>query len=505
MFFRFLSSFLLLFFTSSLSAERIVIYHTSDIHGWYTARRVSGPGGPRMMGGYAALSSLVEKETLPFLLLDSGDLYQGTPEGNFSKGMASIELMNLLGYTAGALGNHEYDYGEENVRRLAAAARFPFLAANIRVRSTDLLPDYAKPYLIVTVGRRKIGILGLANSTTPSQTLSSNVQGLVFQDELAAAARLVPEIRRQGVEAVVILVHGGISDSLSIRRLKVSADQDPGLPPGTLAIARAVPGIDVILGGHYHTGFEEGFRDPVSGTLIVESYQTLLAASRVELDFDEGTGRLESAGSRLIDLNVEETGEDPAVSRLLTRYTAEVEEVMGKVIGQAAENLDQPALATWINDVMREASGADIALQNPGGIRTEMHKGELTIGDIYRIMPFDNTVVTVELTGSEIVRLLKTTPMYVSGIEAKWPVDRNGKVVGVEVRSNGEEIPPNRIFRVATNNYLASGASEILTAGAHKTDTGQVIRDLMIEAVRKISPVRPSADRITRLPDQKRH
>jgi len=123
-----------------------VIYHTSDIHGWYASRRISESGGTsRQVGGYAALSALVKKEAHPHILLDSGDLYQGTPEGNFSKGMASIDLMNLLGYRALAMGNHEYDYGEENVRTLAGAARFPFLGANVRVKETGLLPDYTRP------------------------------------------------------------------------------------------------------------------------------------------------------------------------------------------------------------------------------------------------------------------------------------------------------------------------------------------------------------------------
>jgi 5'-nucleotidase/UDP-sugar diphosphatase len=499
---------ILLLLVAGLLAQTVVIYHTSDIHGWYGSRRVTEPGGgvARLIGGYAALSALVKKEERPYVLLDSGDLYQGTPEGNFSKGMASIELMNQLGYRALALGNHEYDYGEENVRRLAGEARFPFLAANIRVTRTGLAPDYVRPYEIVEVGGRRLGILGLANSTTPTQTLRANVEGLEFQAEEPTAARLVGEIRKHGVDALILLVHGGISDSLSVKRVKVSADQSAGLPPDTLAIARAVPGIDVILGGHYHTGLEEGFRDPVSGTLIVESYHTLACASRVQLEFDRETGRLKSASSRLVDLDVSQTGEDPEVLRLLRPYEARVEQVMGQRIGESAEDLDQPALGAFINEVMRAAGAADVALQNPGGIRTEVRKGPVTMADVYRVMPFDNTVVTVELTGAQIIQLLRRTPMYASGIQVEWQADRDGNVTGVEVKMNGEPLDPTRTFRVATNNYLAFGASDILTGGANKKDTGLVIRDLMVKEIQKSSPLqRPAAASVTRLPRPARH
>jgi len=180
---------------------------------------------------------------------------------------------------------------------------------------------------------------------------------------------------------------------------------------------------------------------------------------------------------------------------------------MGQKVGEAASDFDQPALGTFINEVMRKASGADIAVQNPGGIRTEMHKGVLTVADVYRVMPFDNTLVTVEVTGRQIVQLLRWTPMYVSGVQVHWQTDTDGNVTGVEVEmGGGKPLDQTRTFRVATNNYLAFGASDILTGGGNKKDTGLVIRDLMIEELQNSSPVqRPAPDLITRLPNSKRH
>jgi 2',3'-cyclic-nucleotide 2'-phosphodiesterase (5'-nucleotidase family) len=250
---------------------------------------------------------------------------------------------------------------------------------------------------------------------------------------------------------------------------------------------------------------DEGYVDPVSGTLIVGSFHTLLASSRVELNFDPETGRLKSKSSRLVDLDVAQTGEDPEVLKLLRPYQERVQKVMGQKIGELADDFDEPTLGAFINEVMQAAAGADVAVQNAGGIRTELRKGPVTMADAYRVMPFDNTLVTVELTGSQIVELLRQTPLYVSGVQARW-LTREANLREVEVEMNGRPLDPGRIFKVATNNYLAFGASDILTAGAKKTDTGLGIRDLMIKEIESRSPIqRPTAESITRLPSSSRH
>ena len=140
----------ILFSSTTLCAEIISVYNTTDVHGWYFSRpaRWNKADPKREIGGFSALSALLKKEKNPYILLDSGDMFQGTPEGNFTKGNASIALMNYLGYSAVTIGNHEYDYSEKNVKYLVKKAKFPFLGANVYYKKDGKSAEYLKPYTI---------------------------------------------------------------------------------------------------------------------------------------------------------------------------------------------------------------------------------------------------------------------------------------------------------------------------------------------------------------------
>jgi 2',3'-cyclic-nucleotide 2'-phosphodiesterase (5'-nucleotidase family) len=150
---------LLLCLTGRAAALTVAVYHTSDAHGWYSARpaRWDNANPDRMIGGFAALAAHLKKETTPYILLDSGDMWQGTPEGILTKGLASAALMSQLGYAAAAPGNHDYDYGEGPLKALIAAANFPFLAANVYEKKTGARAPYFKPYTQLEVAGKKIG------------------------------------------------------------------------------------------------------------------------------------------------------------------------------------------------------------------------------------------------------------------------------------------------------------------------------------------------------------
>src|SRR3990167_9214580 len=142
-------------------AASVAVYHTSDLHGWYSARPAlwDKENQAREIGGFAALASLLKKETTPYLLLDSGDMFQGTPEGILTKGMASMVLMNQLGYAAAIPGNHDYDYGEANLKLLISSAAFPVLGANIYLKEGGAPAAYLKPYALLQKGGKKIAVL----------------------------------------------------------------------------------------------------------------------------------------------------------------------------------------------------------------------------------------------------------------------------------------------------------------------------------------------------------
>ena len=151
----------------------ISVYHTSDVHGWYSSRSAKWDkeNSTRAIGGFPALSALVKKEKNPWLLLDSGDMFQGTPEGNFTKGMATVALMNRLGYSAALVGNHDYDYGEESLKAMVSSASFAMLGANVYRKEDGKSASYLRPYTIVERAGKKIAVLGLAGKHTATSTL----------------------------------------------------------------------------------------------------------------------------------------------------------------------------------------------------------------------------------------------------------------------------------------------------------------------------------------------
>ncbi|MDO8804176.1 MAG: bifunctional UDP-sugar hydrolase/5'-nucleotidase [Elusimicrobiota bacterium] len=505
---------LLAFSGLNAGAASVAVYHTSDAHGWYSARPAEwdNENSTRIIGGFAALSALLKKETTPYLLLDSGDMFQGTPEGILTKGMASATLMNQLGYAAAVPGNHEFDYGEPVLTALISSAAFPVLGANVYVRAGGGRAAYLKPYVILEKNGKKIAVLGLAGRHTATSTLPSNVKHLDFRDEAAEAAKWLPEIKIQKPDAVIVLTHIALSEELSLKRVDVSTWTFDPPPPGTLAVARAARGIDLVLGGHNHTALLKGYHDPISGAWLGESGYGLSYVTRAELDFDDATGRLAGIKMAVIPLWTDTTGEDPSVLKTIAVFNAAAEREMGRVIGRAAADLGfapdglDSGIGNWLCDATRKASGADMAFQNTKGIRAEIKKGAVKIRDLYQVMPFDNTIVTMRLTGAQLRRLMADNLqggafMQVSGLEVEFTAGPGGSPAEIRLKRGGREIAPQEEFFVATNNYLAFGGNggDVFAGGRDIKDTLLTVRDAMARDLAAGPVTAPVSGRIKRL------
>lgn len=508
------ASFLLLVLAAlPAGAATVAVYHTSDVHGWYSARPAlwDKENAAREIGGFAALSSLLKKETTPYLLLDSGDMFQGTPEGILTKGMASVVLMNQLGYAAAIPGNHDFDYGEPNLKLLISSAAFPVLGANIYLKEGGAPAAYLKPYVLLEKGGKKIAVLGLAGKHTATNTLPSNVKHLDFRDETAEAAKWLPLIEKEKPDAVILLIHLGLSETIALQRIDVSTwTFEPSA--GTLPIARGVRGIDLLLGGHNHTALLKGYRDPVSGVLLGESGYGLSYVTRAELNFDDVTGELKGASAAIVPLWADVAGEDPALLKTIAGFNSDVEREMGRKVGSAAATLGfspdglDSGLGNWFCDITREAAGTDLAFHNTKALRAELRKGEVRLRDIYQTMPFDNTVVTMRLNGEQLKRLLNDnfrfgrSFMQVSGLEVEYKQDKDGGAEKIILKRGGLELAPGKEFTVATNSYLAFGGNggDVFSEGKEIKDTMLPVRDLMIKAfgAGPVSP--PAAGRIKR-------
>ena len=522
-------------------ADTVVLYHTSDVHGGYSVHQAKRNGEQQPRGGFAALSALIQKETNPDLLIDSGDTFQGTPEGNFSKGNATVELMNRLGYSAMVPGNHDFDYGMPVLEKMARHFNFPVLAANVYEKTTKKNPSFMHPYIVRVAGGHKIAILGLAGTHTATSTLPANVKDYYFGDEPKEARKWVKKImRKEKPDAIIILAHIGLGGPLGGKRIDVKADKI--LPEmeqyGTLAVARAVKGYPVVIfGGHNHTAIFNSYKDETSGVLLAESGSSLYNATRVTLDFDEKTGKLANTSGKLVELWISETGSDDSILPVIEKYKNEADAVMNQKISytnvELNRNFREGALDSlagdWFSDAMRRQAPADIGVQNSGGVRTNIAAGDITNRDIYQIMPFDNTLVVTQLSGQQVFDMVNdsihlkggnpVTTLQFSGLKAEWKITGEGENAKTEVakvdlcnKTCDDENPVwtpvdfTKTYDVATNNYLVTGGNggKVIGAGKIVRDNQVLLRDILIKDVKAIPVTKePYGPRLIRQADKK--
>lgn len=484
------------------AAEGAVIrlLHVNDIHGF--AEPYSSYGASEQRGGLAWLAAQATKlrTEKPSLLLAAGDVIQGNNWTNLSRGRASIELMNLMGFDALVVGNHEFDFGSDVLKERIAEAGFPVLGAN--VEGLDAL----RPYVVREVDGVRVAVLGLVTDDTPVATHPKNVAGLTFHQPAVTVARYLPELRRQA-EVVVVLSHLGYA-----------ADRK---------LAEEAPGIDVIVGGHSHTRVETPTR--IGKTVIVQAWEHGKTLGVLDLTVQDG--KIVSVDGRLEEIRPDRGEPDPAVLLLVNRYRKEADAVLEGRAGETAVALDgenvrrrETNLGNLIADIMRDVSGADATIINGGGIRASIAKGTILVKNVYTVLPFDNYIVAVRLSGSRIRQALEhgvagaetgsgSFPQ-VSGLSFVYdPAAAAGSRVR-DVLVGGTPLDPDREYSVATNDFLAAGgdgytafgdavrsSSDFAVVGGMMkgeklvyNDSGRWLRDVVIEWLREKKNICPEVE-----------
>ncbi|MFH1725485.1 MAG: bifunctional UDP-sugar hydrolase/5'-nucleotidase [Elusimicrobiota bacterium] len=466
--------------------------HTNDIHGWIMARPDRKAGG-RMVGGAAALARVVKRERGkggPMLLLDAGDWFQGTPEGTITRGRSVADIFNALEYDAVTLGNHEYDYGEEPLKALIARLEVPVVGSNVHGVAGGGPVDYVKPYIVKEVAGVKVGIFGLLTTRMPVITIPKNVAGLRFPDEVETARRMVAALREAGADVVVALSH--IARGAAERGGSLS-DRD---------LAERVSGIDLIVGGHAHVPVFEPERDQRTGTLIVNTGWALTRVGRAVLEIDPERKRVVSSKGELVDLWIDEVGEDPEIRKIVEKYQEEVGRRLEVVIATASVTLEHDrekisSLGVWVTDCIRRWTKTQIAFQNGGGIRADLRAGPVRLRDIFEIMPFDNYVVTLYMSGAGVRSILEhgvsraPGKVQVSGLRFKYDPDAPAGRRLREVSVGGRPLADDEVYSVSAPDFLVLGGDdyEAFGEGTDKAVTGTLSRDALIWCAQENSPI----------------
>ena len=442
------------------SPVHVVILHTNDIHGQLRPRNGAG--------GIAEIATIVRREA-PDLLLDAGDLFTGTYLSDHSLGVPTILSMNAMGYAAAAIGNHEFDYGQTALRLRLRDARFPFLSANLESPISEI-----RKYTVKTVKGIRFGIVGATTEELATTTHPRNLGGVAVTSIVEAFGKVLPEVRAQ---SDVIIVTAHVTDAEEKR------------------LAEAFPEIPLIIGGHNHTALGPIH---VGKTLIVKTGSSGRNVGRVDLYFSgKSLGNVES---RLIP--VERVNPDPDVAKILVPFEADADAKLSEVVGEtkgelASSSSAESALGNVVADAMRLAGNTEIAIHNPGGIRARIGSGSITWGEVFEVLPFENTLVTMKLSGAQLKRILGSRLFIVSGLRLRMDLQaRPGQRLVSASLADGTPLQDSRSYSVTTNDFLVAGgdgASEF-AKGADTVDTGVALREALVAYLRTHRPLTPRLD-----------
>jgi 2',3'-cyclic-nucleotide 2'-phosphodiesterase (5'-nucleotidase family) len=469
------------------------VYHTNDVHGWIMARPSADPlDAGRIVGGAAALKAWIDKDAGPKLVLDAGDWWQGTPEGSLTKGEAVAEVFNAVGYDAVEIGNHEFDAGQDNLKSLIGKLKMPVLAANVYGPDGKRVP-WTKPWIVKDVDGVKFGIFGLLTTHMDKLAFPKNIAGLAFRREVDEARDDVKELKRQGADVIIAVTHVGFEEE---GKTKFEGDQ---------TLAREVPGIDLIVGGHSHTFLSRAYRDPENGTLIVQAGCYLSRAGRTTFKIDPLTRRVLASSDELVELRPDRMGEDPAVKAIVTRRADEAGKAYEAVVATATAavprggaNAEWP-LGSWMADCYRSWAAVDLAFQNGGGVRSDIPAGPVTLRRIFNVMPFDNALVKLRMTGAQLRALLDRGMggprlLQLSGARVEFVpgAPAGGRLSSVTV--GGAPLDDAKTYSVVTLDFLVSGGDGFREFGAvPQEETDVLARDVLAQCAQKQANIAPPA------------
>lgn len=464
----------------------LTIVHTNDIHGWIMPRP-SRDDAKKMVGGAAALTAFYKAQPGPKLLLDGGDWFQGTPEGTLSKGQVSVDIFNAVPYDAVVIGNHDFDMAQPRLRELVSQLKMPVLDSNIYDEKTGKRVPYVTPWIVRDINGVKVGLYGLTTTNMRNLTFPENIEGLKFRGEIKAAREAVKALKKAGATVIIQIDHVGYEEPTMAKYV------------GEQTIAREVKGIDLIVGGHSHTFLHKPYFDPKNGTMIVQDGSYLSTAGLATLTIDEKTKKVTAKKAELVELDIAKYGEDPAVKAIVDSETAKVSAVYDVVIATSQAFLKrsrdgESTLGDWMTDCEREwAGGADLGIQNAGGIRADLRQGPVTLRDIFSIMPFDNYVVKLDMDGGLVRDMLD------HGVDkTKGLVQQSGAVLAFDREApagkrlcsadiGGQPLDNKKLYKVVTIDFLVKGGDGYTPFGrAEKKEMTRVLlRDVLAQCARR--------------------
>lgn len=423
------------------------------------------------------------------IIVSGGDIYQGSAMSNLTYGKPVTEFLKEIGLVASAVGNHEFDWGTDRIPAWATdGGYFDFLASNIYDKKTNLPVSWAKPYKVVTVGGLKIGLIGLSTPETAYKTKPEIVKGLEFKDPVQSANDWAKYLKTESkVDYVIALTHLGASVDSKTKEIKGEAAE----------LAKNVKNVDAIIAAHTH----ESVRGYVNNIPIVQAYYNGRSLAKLAIGFNI-EGKYVGIKPTVDELyNRKDLVEDSNVKAIYENWDRALGPVLNEVLGTTDKELthDKNAgvslLGEWTCDVMKKVAGTQIAITNGGGLRTPIPKGNITMGKLYEVMPFDNTLVKMELKGSDIKKNIengiandKVGWVQFSGIKVYYDskAEAGSRITSMYLL-DGTKIEMDNYYTVVTNDFMATGGDGYNFSGAkNMVDTAIPIRDALVNEIKAV-------------------
>ncbi|MHC0054524.1 bifunctional metallophosphatase/5'-nucleotidase [Actibacterium sp. D379-3] len=498
----------------------LTILHTNDFHARFEpiSKYDSGCSAEdnaegKCFGGSARLVTALEdakKRTNNFILVDGGDQFQGSLFYTYYKGKVAAEMMNKMGYDAMTVGNHEFDDGPEVLRGFVDSVGFPILMSNADISGEPLLAGAIQKSTIIERGGEKLGLIGL----TPQDTdeLASPGKNIIFTDPSDAVQAEVDKLTEAGVNKIIVLSHSGYGVDKTV--------------------AENTTGVDVIVGGHTNTllsNTDERAEGPyptmVGDTAIVSAYAYGKFLGELNVTFDDEGVITEATGEPLVmDAAVTE---DEVTKARIAELAVPLDEIRQKVVAETAVAIEgdrtvcramECSMGNLVADAMLErvkGQGIQIAIQNGGGLRASIDAGEVTMGEVLTVLPFQNTLATFQTDGQTVIDALENGVSQLEEGAGRFPqvaglkftfdakAEPGARISDVMVADGDSFVPidPAATYGVVTNNYVRNGGDGykmFATNAQHVYDFGPDLADVTAEYMAATGPYTPYTDgRIT--------
>jgi 5'-nucleotidase/UDP-sugar diphosphatase len=405
------------------SLRHLVLLYTNDEHGWLEQGRDFG-GADSLMYKWLHQERIGDHPD-HVLILSGGDLYTGPALSTWFEGESTIDIMNTMGYQAAAIGNHDFDYGLENLQRRSAQAKFPFISANIRQKSNGAVPSFAHPYWVQAVNGVKIGLTGLTTRETPVDTKPAVVADLEFLHYERALKEVVPQVRQAGADLVLVLGH-------------LCTNEIRALAP----LARQLD-IPILFGGHCHEVTHEVLED----VTLIQSGSFMHGYTKLELLFDK-------AAKKVVDLEVSfhdnQPGKvDKALAERILSWRAQTPSSLWERIGYTRQKISRTSVEmgrllgqAWLSAV----EGAQVALAESRYIQS-LPAGEITPAEVISMLATDDVLVNLALTGAQLEEVIDAFRPLVGGLVEK----------DVFRFSDGQPLQPEAVYRVLVPDDIYEG------------------------------------------------